>query len=157
MKKAKKANRLQIVEKLVNELLPLLGTKAKATITSDTENEAIKIQIETKEEMGLLIGHHGETLNSLQLIFGMMVKQKLGEWVRIIVDIGDWREKQEEHLKELARQVAQRAKQTRQPQPIYNLTPSQRRIIHLELSKEKEIETESTGEGENRYLVVKCK
>jgi spoIIIJ-associated protein len=87
----------------------------------------------------------------------MIYRQENGEWKRISVNVGDWREKQEEYLSEMAKVTAERAKQTGEPQNLYNLSPSQRRIIHIALSEDKEIETESVGEGEERYLVVKPK
>jgi len=71
--------------------------------------------------------------------------------------VGDWRERQEEQLVKMASEVAERAKQTGEPQPLYNLTPAQRRVVHLELEKDSEVTTESTGEGNERYLVVKPK
>jgi spoIIIJ-associated protein len=148
--------KITLIEELVNELLRLMGTNAKTKVSEDKEDGAIKVDIET-EEVGLLIGHHGETLNSIQTILGMIFRQKTGEWARIIVNVGDWREKQEEYLKHLAEQTAARVRETGQEQALYNLTPGQRRIIHLALSSNSDLETESTGEGRNRYLVVKPK
>lgn len=153
----KKVSTAEKIGDLANELLELMGTKAKATASEDAENEAIVVNIETEEERGLLIGHHGETINALQAALGMMVRQEEGEWKRIIVNVGDWRERQEEQLIKLASEVADRAKQTGEPQPLYNLTPAQRRVVHLELSKDEGVTTESTGEGSERYLVVKPK
>jgi spoIIIJ-associated protein len=157
MARRKKVDKVTLVEKLANELLALMQTKAKASAKEDKENEAIEVNIEAEEERGLLIGHHGDTINAVQAVLGMMVRKEVGEWIRIIVNIGDWREKQEEHLKKLAREVAERVKQTGEPQPLYNLTAAQRRIVHLELSGEADIATESIGEGPERYLVVKPK
>lgn len=146
---------LKIVEKLAKELFVLIGSQAKVSVAADEKNEAILVNLDAPEETGLLIGRRGETLNSLQTILGIIARQKTGEWVRIIVDIGDWREKQESHLKELAEEAALRAKETGQPQPIYNLSAGQRRIIHLVLAEDPEVETISEGEGEERYLIVK--
>jgi spoIIIJ-associated protein len=85
----------------------------------------------------------------------MALKQQTGEWVRIVVDIGDWRQKHESHLASLAQAAAERAKATGEPQPLYNLTPSQRRVVHLALVGRDDVATESQGEGASRYLVVK--
>ncbi|MCJ7805282.1 hypothetical protein MUP46_01420 [Patescibacteria group bacterium] len=145
------------VDEAANGLLTLMGTKAKARVYEDKENQAIRVDIETEDETGLLIGRHGETLASMETALGMMIRQSVGEWVRIIVNVGDWRERQEDHLKEIAEQAMERAIQTGEPQPIYNLTPAQRRIVHLALSESKDVETESVGEGLERYLVVKPK
>lgn len=145
------------VQKLIDRLLELMGTKAKAVVIEDKENEAIRVDIETDEEAGLLIGRHGETLDALQVILGMMVFQESKEWTRIIVNVGDWREKQEDQLKSLALQAAERARETGEPQTLFNLNASQRRIVHMVLTEEEDIETESSGEGKERYLVIKQK
>ena len=144
-------------QRLANELLTLMETKLKAKATFDKENDAITVDIESGEETGLLIGRHGDTLNSIQTILGMMIKNETGEWKHILVNVGDWREKQEDYLKTLAQETATRAKETGEPQPLYNLTPSQRRVVHMTLSEDPEVETESVGEDAERYLVVKPK
>jgi spoIIIJ-associated protein len=115
------------------------------------------VNLDTEEETGLLIGRQGETLAAIQTILGMIARRDFDEWVRIAVNVGDYQEKQESRLKELASQTALRAKETKEPQYLYNLTPNQRRIIHLTLSEDKEIETESQGEGRERYLIVRVK
>jgi spoIIIJ-associated protein len=74
-----------------------------------------------------------------------------------VVNVGDYREKEEDYLKSLAASTAQRARETKEPQNLYNLKPWQRRIIHLALSEEKDLTTESMGEGEERYLIIKPK
>lgn len=145
------------VQELVDKLLELMGTKAKAVVSEDKKNEAIRVDIETDTEKGLLIGRHGETLDALQVILGMMFFQESKEWVRVIVNIGDWREKQEDQLKSLAIQAAERARETGDPQTLFNLNASQRRIVHMVLTDEKDIETESSGEGKERFLVIKHK
>lgn len=146
----------EILKNLVEELLSLMSTQAKAEVDYDKENEAYVVDIDAGDETGLLIGKKGETLGSLQAILGVMFKQKTGEWNRVVVNVGDYREKEEDYLKSLASGAAARAKETGEPQSLYNLKPWQRRIIHLALSNEKGIETESLGEGEERYLVIKA-
>jgi len=145
------------VEAFTNKLLELMGTKAKATANHDKENEAIRVNIAAKEEAGLLIGHRGETLNAIQSVLGMMLRNKSEGWARVIIDIDGWRDKQEDQLKEIAVQTAQKARETGESQNLYNLSPSQRRLVHIVLSEEKDIATQSEGEGEERYLVVSPK
>ena len=123
-------DKLEIVNDTANKLLDLMGSKAKAEVAYDTEKEFYAVEIKTEEEVGLLIGRHGETLGAIETALAMILKQKTGEWVRVIVNVGDWRKKQEEYLGDLATQAADRAKETKEPQPIYNLTPAQRRTIH---------------------------
>lgn len=156
-KTIKKVNPAKVVEALAQELLELMGISVKPEVSEDKENQAIVVNLNTDDEAGLLIGRHGQTIESLQAALGMLAKEKLGEWTRVIVNVGDWREKQEEQLKSLAISAAERARATGEDQPLYNLTPMQRRVIHLSLSEEADVETESLGEGEERYLIVRKK
>lgn len=152
VKKTKKATQ---IEEIANNILAMMGAKAKASASEDKNNEAFVVEVVAKDETGLLIGHRGETLNSFQSMVGMIYRQASGEWARVVVNVGDWRQKQEEYLKNLAVQTAERAKETGEPQILYNLSPAQRRIIHLTLSEDEEVETQSQGEDRERYLVVK--
>ncbi|MFC1625570.1 protein jag [Patescibacteria group bacterium] len=143
------------LDKVVNELLNLMGTKAKAKVSEDKTNEALVVDIQTEDEKGLLIGHRGETLAGLQMVLGMILRKETGEWSRVLVNVGDYKEKEEAYLNGLATSAAKRAIETKEPQNLYNLTSAQRRIIHMTLSTDKEIVTESQGEGKERYLVIK--
>lgn len=148
-------DKVKIVKELATELLSLMGTSAKIEVYEDKDNEAVKVDIKSEEELGLIIGKRGETLLSIQSVLGMMVRQKTSEWVRIIVNVGDWREKEEQYLENLAMQTADRAKDTGEAQELYNLSSSQRRIVHMVLAKVDDVKTESLGEGKGRYLIVK--
>ncbi|OGM31842.1 hypothetical protein A2803_00985 [Candidatus Woesebacteria bacterium RIFCSPHIGHO2_01_FULL_44_21] len=145
------------IKNFIDELLVKVGSDAEVEVsTEEQEGEKVyKVLIESPREAGLLIGAHGATLHAIQSFLAMAVKQKTGEWVRIVVDIGDWRQKAEAHLTSLAMAAAERARATGEAQPLYNLTPSERRVVHLALAEEKGITTESEGEGAARYLVVK--
>ena len=154
-KKAK--DNVSEAQTLANELLGLMGTSAKAKASEDKENQAVVIDIDTEEEKGLLIGRRGETLNSFQSVLGMLLKRKLDEWVRVVVNIGDWREKQDQYLKDLAYQTAEKVLETKKPEPLYNLTAAERRIVHMELANHPDVTTQSEGEDSERYLVVKPK
>lgn len=155
IKVTKKA--IKTVSELTKELFSLMEIKAGFEVSEDKKNNAVFVDVDAGEETGLLIGHRGETIASIQAALGMMTRQKLGDFVRIIVNVGDWREKQEDQLRSLAEQAAQRARETGESQPLYNLNAAQRRIIHVILSEEDDIETESHGEGQDRYLVVNLK
>ncbi|MBN1169097.1 KH domain-containing protein [Candidatus Woesebacteria bacterium] len=146
-----------VVEEIFKELSGKIGLEVSYEVVVDEENEAIKIEIEAGDQAGLLIGNRGETLYSLQTVIGMIVMNKIGEWVRIIINVDDWRDRQEERLEGLATQTAERALETGEEQRLYNLKASQRRIIHMALKENKKVETESSGEGRDRYLVIRPK
>lgn len=148
--------RVKELQKITDELLVLMATTAKADVSYDKDNECYLVNVTGGDETGLLIGKKGDTLLALQTILGILLKQKTGEWERVTVNVGDYLEKEEEYLKNLAEGAASRAKETKEPQNLYNLKPNQRRIIHMILAEDKEITTESMGEGEERYLVVKA-
>lgn len=147
--------KIKTLEELTNELLSLMTVSATTSVEYDKEGEVYTVNIDAGDATGLLIGKKGETLSSIQTVLGVLFKQKTGEWNKIVVNVGDYREKEEDYLKNLAASTALRAKETGNPQSLYNLKAWQRRIVHLALSEDKDIVTESEGEGENRYLIVK--
>ncbi|MEK7497804.1 MAG: R3H domain-containing nucleic acid-binding protein [Patescibacteria group bacterium] len=143
------------IKKISEELLSLLGVEAEISV--EESGEAFSVNIEPKDEAGLLIGKQGETLHAIEMFLAMAIKSSKDEWVRIAVNIGDYREKQEDYLNGLAEQSALKAIETGEPQYLYNLTPTQRRTIHMHLSENSKVETLSEGEGRERFLVVKPK
>ncbi len=146
---------IQVVTGVVEELIQKLEIVGTVSVTTD-ETDAFRINIST-EETGLLIGHHGKTLESLQVILGVIVSKKLGRWVKAYVNVGDYREKREEALMHMAQRAADRALASGRPVELSRLSPAERRIIHLTLSGDERIETESMGEGDSRILLVKPK
>ncbi len=147
----------KVLQRLSEELLALMSTKGSVEVSFDEENQVFSVNIDAGDETGLLIGKKGETLTSIQTILGFLLKKETGEWGRVVVNVGDYRQKEEDYLKNLAISTAQRVKETGEPQSLYNLKPWQRRVVHLALSEDSEIVTESQGEGEERYLIVKIK
>ena len=144
------------IESTLDQLMKLLGITV--TVTIETNEEGYNVTLTSAEDFsGLLIGNKGLTLEAIQSFLTVSLKQTTGEWVRVNLDVAGWRKKQEDYLVNLAEQSAERARTTGEPQSLYNLTPGQRRVIHLKLADEKDIETTSMGEGQDRYLVVKVK
>lgn len=145
----------KLVGEVAEDLLSRLGVAGTVGVDVD-ETGAYRVHIET-EETGLLIGFHGRTLESFQIILGILVFRKLGSWTKVYVNVGDYREKREEALMHMAQQAAERVLATGQEVTLAHLSPSERRVIHLTLSGDERIATESVGEGDGRVLVVKPK
>lgn len=141
----------QKVKKTAEDLLSQMGLEGTVDVT---ENEFLLVNIQT-EQAPILIGRHGETLSAFQVLLSQMTYSVEGEQKRIIVDCGGWRGKQEESLKNMALDAAQRVVETGSPQPLFNLRPDERRIVHMVLSDHPEVVTESEGEGRDRHLVIK--
>lgn len=146
---------LEEIKALTVDLLSQLGISGDVSVDVD-EDGAYRVHIQT-EETGLLIGFHGQTLESLQLMLGMLASKKLGSWQKIYVNVGDYREKREEALMYMAQRAAEKVLATGQPVELSHLSASERRVVHLTLSGDERVATESMGEGLNRVLVVKPK
>ncbi|OGM60343.1 hypothetical protein A2892_03320 [Candidatus Woesebacteria bacterium RIFCSPLOWO2_01_FULL_39_10b] len=151
--KEEKKESLKLTKKISESILDLMTVDAKVVVIPDEEG-SITVDINTSEA-GLVIGNRGRTLDAIQTLIAMMVRQKLGEWKRIVVNTSDWREKEKERLEQLALRTAERVKETGRQESLYNLSSSQRRIVHLTLAGQSEVKTESIGEGKDRYLVIK--
>ena len=149
-----KNNPIEVIKKTADELLGLMQVSGNIEVVEETSH-VYEVNVDAGEANGLLIGKRGDTINSLQYVLGILLRKDLTDEDRVIVNVGDYREKQEDYLKNLAQETAARARETGQEQALYNLTPAQRRIVHMELSEESDIVTESQGEGDERYLIVK--
>ena len=141
------------VKQITEELLTRLEVAGTIAVDMD-ETGAYQVQIDT-EETGLLIGFHGRTLESFQILLSIIVSKKLDAWVKVYVNVGDYRQKREETLMHMAQRAAERAISFGHPVELPNLTPGERRVIHLTLGGDERVATESVGEGMNRTLVVK--
>lgn len=146
------------LETIVKDLLKKLEITPEKITVKETEESTFNIDIKLKEaDSGILIGYHGDTLSALQLMIGLIAYKQSGSWTRAILNIGDYRQKREESLKNLAEDTAQRVKFSNEPIALFNLNPFERRTVHLILEADKDILTESEGEGRNRHLIVKPK
>lgn len=143
------------VKQVVEEFLKQLEVSAVVSVTQDEEG-AYRVHIKT-EETGLLIGYHGRTLESMQVLLGVMVSRKIGSWVRVYVNVNDYREKREEALMYMAQRAAEQALSSGQPVSIPYLSAADRRIVHLTLSGDERVTTESEGEASNRTIYIKPK
>ena len=141
---------LQTIEKLTQELLAQL--QATSTIKVAENDGAVLVTIDTAEP-GMLIGRHGRSLEAIQILLGQMAYKKLGSWTRV----GDYRERRAQQLVEMAQTAAQRVVETHEPVEFMDLTPAERREIHMALSDHPQVASVSEGEGRDRKLVVKLK
>lgn len=146
------------LKKLSRELLAHLDVASKAIkITKDKEG-VVSLELDLPDQQsGILIGYHGETIAALQLLLNMMFYKQTGEWSKLVLNIGGYREKRTNYLTALAQDTATKVIDSGEPLALYNLNPFERRVVHMALSENKEVVTESQGEGKNRFLVVSPK
>ena len=121
---------------------------------ADEKNKVLNINIRTPES-GILIGSKGRTLLALEQILRVITQKHLGADWRVFLDINNYRQNQDESLKELARKLARQVALTKKPLELDPMTSRERRIIHLELALHTDVFTESVGEGKERHIVIK--
>lgn len=145
------------LKKLVEKFLAELQVVASDIKIVKDENDYYHIDIAT-DETGLLIGFHGETIRALELMIKLAAYKAEGKQVKILLNIGDYREKKEERLHFLADRMVERLKeQAGEPVTFPYLAPYERRVIHLYFQDNPEFETVSEGEGPTRRLILRMR
>lgn len=139
----------------VGRILEAAGVNVTRTLRSEHDPEAGGPVIDLSgEDSGLLIGRRGQTLQALQFLVTLIVRNKLGEDVRVVLDVENYRQRRESSLRDMATKVASRVAQTQRSITLEPMPPADRRIIHTSLAQHPEVRTESAGEGENRKVTI---
>lgn len=149
---------IKIIKDITEKLLKLVDVDGDFEIleSKEKEEESVEIILNTKDT-GVVIGYHGDTLEGLQLVLSLCVARKLGRFVRISIDVGDYKKNRTEWLKTLALETKERVLSEGKEMIIPELKSWERRVVHLLLEKDGEVISESQGEGRDRVLVVKPK
>lgn len=137
----------------VRQIIEMLGVSATAEVSK--EGDAYLVDI-ASEDSSLLIGKHGANLEALQFILAVRLKTLTGQDdFEIFVDVDNFRRQKEDRLEKMALQIAEKVGQTGTPEPLYDLSPSERRLIHTILTDNPAVTTISEGEGQDRHLIIK--
>lgn len=146
---------MQQVQDYVTDVLAHMGV-TPTTVVVEQKDDRIEVNIDLPEqESGMLIGHHGETIASLQRLANISFRTQ--ELPKIVVNVNDYSEKRKESLVEMAERFAERAIETGHPQVLPFLPSHERLVIHQALTDHPEVETYSDGEGRQRRLIVALK
>ncbi|RJP46870.1 MAG: KH domain-containing protein [Armatimonadetes bacterium] len=142
------------VSEILENILGLLGLEGSFEVVEGPEE--VVVNIETTDP-GRLIGFHGDTLDSLQLIVNMILSRQVGEgeFKRVVVDVEGWRKNKEADLERRTRAWAEEVKESGQEIELEPMPAWQRRIIHIITEDVEGVESESVGEGKDRHLVIK--
>ena len=140
----------------IRNLIDSMGLDAKVTLTDgEGDNKLIRVD---GESAGVLIGHHGDTLDSLQYLANLAANKKVAgekrEYCRITVDVENYRLKREETLRALARRMADKVLRYKKSVMLEPMNPYERRIIHSEVQKVAGVSTNSIGSENNRKVVL---
>ncbi len=140
----------------LNDVFAAMDMAVVVTIAYDENEKSMDIDL-SGEEMGVLIGKRGQTLDSLQYLVSLVVNKDVDEYIRVKVDTENYRERRKETLENLAKNIAFKVKKTRRPVSLEPMNPYERRIIHSALQDDKYVVTHSEGEEPFRRVVVTLK
>lgn len=142
----------------VRTMLDKMGVEAEVstrlTEPDDLTNKQINVVEIQGDDLGLLIGPRGETLNSLQYITRLMVGHKLRRRAEFVIDVQGYRQRREQALSRLAERMAKKVSARRRPVSLEPMPPHERRIIHMTLRNAEDVYTQSTGEGRRRKVRI---
>jgi len=136
---------------LLREILVNMGVPAQVEVFKRSDHITLNIN---GENLGKIIGRHGQTLNSLQYLLNLAINKGRIDRERVIVDVAGYRNKREENLKRLAMRSAERVKRYGKKEILYPMSPYERRIIHLTLQNNNDIMTYSEGEDPHRRVII---
>ena len=138
----------------IESLLGVLGMEARIEIKEDAEKIYVDIY---GDNVGVLIGKHGETLYAISYLSNLMINKGREVYKRVVVDVEHYRQQREAALIEMANRAAERVMRYKRPVQLQPMPATERRIIHAALQMNRQVETESRGEEPNRCVVVKLR
>jgi len=147
----------KIVQKELDTLVSLLDVESIYNLKVDETDGTSYIKISFEgENLGYLIGNHGKHLDSLQYIFSLMLRNRLGEETdfRVIMDVGGYKEERNRKIEGIAIQKADDARILGEEIELNPMSPADRRVVHMALQTFDDIRTESTGEGRERRVKI---
>ena len=146
---------IEVAKKDIEEFLKQFISKVNSEITYNIkiEDNTIVVNIDGNS-YGNLIGYRGETLNAMQTILSSIANKKVNDRIKLILDIGNYREKREKSLEELAEKVSKTVLRNGKNISLEPMTAFERKIIHSKLQENPRIETYSIGEGDSRRVVI---
>ena len=156
IKARKKFNIIDHANDFVTKLTKAMQVNVNAHIEYDEEEKNMNIVFDG-EDMGMLIGKRGQTLDSLQYIISLVVNKESESYIRVKVDTENYRERRKATLENLAKNIAYKVKRSRKNVALEPMNPYERRIIHSALQNDKYVETHSEGEEPYRKVVVTLK
>jgi spoIIIJ-associated protein len=138
----------------LDELLSRMDIDAIAEPNAHEGHMYVDIVDGAEEDMTLLIGRHGQTLEAIQEITRMAVGRRLDQRVRVIVDVEDYRKRREARLEEDAREIAERVRESGQEEALEPMNSYERKLVHDAIADVDGVETESRGVDPERYVVI---
>lgn len=143
-------------EDFLKDVFKAMDMVVEIKVTENKEEKTMDIEL-SGEDMGVLIGKRGQTLDSLQYLVSLVVNKYSDEYIRVKIDTENYRERRKETLENLARNIAYKVKRTRKTVSLEPMNPYERRVIHSALQNDRYVTTHSEGEEPYRRVVVTLK
>lgn len=156
------APEVELAAEVTDDILRLLDISASITIREpltpgDGEGSVRAVLDISGEDLGLLIGRRGDTLQSLQYIVNLIITRRFPESPGITIDVEHYRHRREEQLTALTRRMAEHVRESGNAITLEPMSPAERRLVHLILAEDPELSTNSIGEGDNRKVVISAR
>lgn len=145
-----------IAKSFLNEVFEAMGLTVVIDIKYDEIDNLMDIDL-SGDEMGVLIGKRGQTLDSLQYLTSLVVNKDVENYIRVKVDTENYRKRRKETLENLAKNIAFKVKRTKRSVSLEPMNPYERRIIHSALQNDRYVTTHSEGDEPFRRVVVTLK
>lgn len=143
-------------EDFLKDVFRTMNMEVELEISYDDEEKTMDVDLRG-DDMGILIGKRGQTLDSLQYLTSLVVNKYTDEYVRVKLDIENYRERRKETLETLAKNISYKVKRTKRPVSLEPMNPYERRVIHSALQGDRYVVTKSEGEEPFRYVVISLK
>lgn len=143
-----------VVDDFLNDLFKAMDLPAHANYNFSFKTNELSIVIEGEEDLGVLIGKRGQTLDSLQYILSLVVNKSSESYIRIKLDTENYRKKRKEKLELLAKNIASKVKKTGRFTELEPMNAYERRIIHAVLQGDNMVSTKSVGEEPFRHITI---
>jgi spoIIIJ-associated protein len=143
------------VADFLEELLERMGIDAIAEPSARGDHMYVDIVDGPEEDLALLVGHEGQTLDAIQELTRMAVGRQLDERIRVVVDVGDHKKHQEDRLADQGRAAAERALESGSEVELEPMNAYERKIVHDAVATVEGVESSSRGEDPHRFVVVR--
>ena len=154
--RARRKNDTNDIRDFLESVFKAMGLTVTIQIEKEEDSNVVNVDLKG-DDMGVLIGKRGQTLDALQYLTNLAVNKNSEEYVKVKIDTEDYRKRRRETLENLAKNIAYKVKRTKRPVSLEPMNPFERRVIHSTLQNDKFVTTHSEGEEPYRHVVVTLK
>lgn len=144
------------VVEFLSSIFDAMKMEVEIFVAVNEEEHIIEVELKG-DDMGILIGKRGQTLDSLQYLTNLAINKHSDEYYKVKIDTEDYRKRRKETLENLAKNIAYKVKRTKRPVSLEPMNPFERRIIHSALQNDRYVTTHSEGDEPYRHVVVTLK